>query len=579
MRSTVASFFSIVFFLVVVSQAQAQTLSSDQLIRIWSVSDTSQTTRAEATFDDLKAHLNKDSLEQRIGEISTYLDHHPDRRLQARLSMYESWGNHISPEKFWSVIQQTQILGDEQLMSEMLATYSIRVRTEDRGLYYLLKAIEIQEKIGIDHFPSVYYTYYNVSKWMYETMDYRHSVDYGLKGIALFHSHQYKYVERYILALDILGAAYKELGMADSTLFYYRKIKNELDDQRVNPAKHRLTDKVTSIWYSIAKGGMAQGLLLQKKYDSAYLLLQQNLQTSLSFNEWDDAALVSNTMAQINVIKKNYNVALTQYKQAHLWAMRNKRLTNKMIAAQGLSSAFAALNKYDSAFHYEKEYLRWKDSLDRKINLFHLGTVQAQVEYEKMEAAFVQSKNEIARQELLRNITLICVTSLAIIALLLYNRSLLKQKIKHEELEWEKQQVEAEMKRAQQELEDFAKNITEKNKLIEGLQAQASERTVQNIDAALYNFAILTEDDWLKFKSMFSHAYPHFIPKLKKELPDLNPAELRFLSLYKLNISRKEMAVMLGITLAAVDKQSYRLRKKLETVRPDTELRDFVAGL
>src|SRR6478609_663313 len=191
MKMARAVFFWSIFFVAVLGQAHAQTLTADQLIEAWLVRDTSQTRIAEITFDDLKIHLNSDSLEQRVQQVNAHLDHNPNRRLQARLCMYESWANHMSPEKFWSVIQQSQILDDEQLMSEMFATYATRLRTEDNGLYYLLKAIEIQEKIGISHFPSMYYTYYHVSKWMYETMDYRHSVDYGRKGIALFHSHQY----------------------------------------------------------------------------------------------------------------------------------------------------------------------------------------------------------------------------------------------------------------------------------------------------------------------------------------------------------------------------------------------------
>jgi len=578
MRSTLAVLVSTAFF-IIVGQARAQTLKVEQLLEAWHVSDTSQTRVAEATFDDLKIHLNKDSLEQRVRQIKSFLDHHPDKRLQARLSMYEAWGKRISPEKFWSVIQQSQILGDEQLMSELFTTYSIRLRTEDNGLYYLLKAIEIQEKIGINQFPSMYYTYFTVSRWMYETMDYRHSVNYGRKGIASFRLHHNKHFERYILALDILGAAYKELGMSDSTLFYYQKIKEELEYQNANRAKSKHTSQVISIWRGIAKGGIAQALLLQKKYDSAYLLLQQNMQSSIGHREWGDAALVSNTMAQINMIKKNYSGALTQYKQARAWSIDSKGPVNRITAAKGISSAFAALNKYDSAFHYQKEYLQWHDSLERKVNLFQLTNAQSQVQYENMQIAFAASQSEIGRQKLLRNIILISVASLTVIALMFYNRSLLKQKLKHEKLEREKEQAEAEVTLAQQELEDFAKHISEKNNLIETLQKKASERTQLDIDAALYNFAILTEDDWLKFKSMFTQAYPHFIPNLKKELPDLNPAELRFLSLYKLNVSRKEMAATLGITLAAVDKQSYRLRKKLETVRPGMELKDFVVNL
>ncbi|MEJ7684517.1 MAG: hypothetical protein WKG06_43050 [Segetibacter sp.] len=50
---------------------------------------------------------------------------------------------------------------------------------------------------------------------------------------------------------------------------------------------------------------------------------------------------------------------------------------------------------------------------------------------------------------------------------------------------------------------------------------------------------------------------------MREKFPDLSPAELRLLILTKLNLSAREMANMLGISIDAIRKSRYRLRKKL----------------
>jgi len=54
-----------------------------------------------------------------------------------------------------------------------------------------------------------------------------------------------------------------------------------------------------------------------------------------------------------------------------------------------------------------------------------------------------------------------------------------------------------------------------------------------------------------------------FLSKLKTTYPDLSPRELRLCSYLKLNISSKEIAEHLGISIRGVESLRYRLRKKL----------------
>jgi DNA-binding CsgD family transcriptional regulator len=74
---------------------------------------------------------------------------------------------------------------------------------------------------------------------------------------------------------------------------------------------------------------------------------------------------------------------------------------------------------------------------------------------------------------------------------------------------------------------------------------------------------ILTDADWEKFKQYFNSVYPDFVLALKTKSPKLSSAELRLVMLAKMGLSTKESAAMLGISIDAVKKGRYRLRKKL----------------
>lgn len=494
----------------------------------------------------------------------------------------------VTSGEYLEIMQEASVLGDEQLLSEVYARFGERKSAANSTLYYLLKAIEIRERIGVEHFSSVAFDYYTASTWLYEIMDYRNSAHYGVKGILNFKNPQ-DFLFHYVLALDITGAAFLRLSLPDSAILYYRKLKDVLDERKVNPTKYQksvLSEQAATLWENIALGGMGQGLILKGQYDTAYSLLQKDLEASVEYGAWTNAALAQSGLGFIDATRNNHRQALARFRQARHWALPSKRLTILIPAIEGLSSAFAALNINDSALYYYREYNYWQDSLQTTAAENRLDLINTRLEYEKMQSAFARTQEEVASQERLRNAILSGIAALTVIALLLYNRRRLQRRLKEEQLERAKETAEAEAERARQEvqnaheqLQEFVKHIAEKNQMIEVLEAQLSGEAKDDVHTQLQQFTILTDDDWSNFKRLFNQKYPDFYNTLSKAIPDISPAELRFSSLFKLNLTHKEMAAMLGITDEAVRKQSYRLRKKLETIHPGVELKDFIARL
>jgi len=78
------------------------------------------------------------------------------------------------------------------------------------------------------------------------------------------------------------------------------------------------------------------------------------------------------------------------------------------------------------------------------------------------------------------------------------------------------------------------------------------------------------------FTNLFDKVYPGFFYRLKARLPDLSPAETRFLTLQKLGSTPKEMAAMLGVGLGAIRQYRLRIRRKFGVSR-DAEIEQLVA--
>ncbi|MDD4645672.1 MAG: hypothetical protein PHY99_06755 [Bacteroidales bacterium] len=79
----------------------------------------------------------------------------------------------------------------------------------------------------------------------------------------------------------------------------------------------------------------------------------------------------------------------------------------------------------------------------------------------------------------------------------------------------------------------------------------------------LFDKQLSSEDDWKTFETHFDQAHQDFINRLKIAFPDLTQSDLKLCAYLRLNISSKEIAHLLNISLRGVEVRRYRLRKRL----------------
>lgn len=92
---------------------------------------------------------------------------------------------------------------------------------------------------------------------------------------------------------------------------------------------------------------------------------------------------------------------------------------------------------------------------------------------------------------------------------------------------------------------------------------------------SLMEEALNDQAAWLQFESYFNGAHRHFMDRLREQYADLTTGDLRICCLLRMNLSTKEIASLLNISVRAVELRRYRLRKRLG-LEGETNLVEFL---
>ena len=98
-------------------------------------------------------------------------------------------------------------------------------------------------------------------------------------------------------------------------------------------------------------------------------------------------------------------------------------------------------------------------------------------------------------------------------------------------------------------------------------------RLVKKID---HNISSM--DDWKVFEIHFEKAHEKFLQKMMNRFPQLSHSDLRLCAYLRMNLSSKEIAPLLRISVRGVENHRYKLRKKLK-LRKEDNLIDFILSI
>ncbi|QNF32820.1 hypothetical protein HUW51_08775 [Adhaeribacter swui] len=145
--------------------------------------------------------------------------------------------------------------------------------------------------------------------------------------------------------------------------------------------------------------------------------------------------------------------------------------------------------------------------------------------------------------------------------------------------------LENELNHKNKELASSAMHVTQSLDSIQRLKDQLQETMIRiNDGEALHHMRKLLrsveeeinfENNWEQFEIHFNQIHQDFIKRLRCDYPQLTHRDIKLCTYLRLNLSSKEIASLLNLSLRGIETSRYRIRKKMN-LEQDINLTEFI---
>lgn len=449
------------------------------------------------------------------------------------------------------------------VMDFLAQNYYGKKRNYTVAFEHFINAYYIATRFAQKDFPDKKQLLVSLGNRYYTIGDYEKAKRILLEADSLYHPWD-KFVA--YNAENTLGLVYRSYGSYDTAINYFEQSR-----------KHALADG-NKIWAAIASGNIGICYYKQKDYNKAIPLLEEDVKYCFnsSSQAMDNGVNSLLILANIHLSQNDLSRVAADIKLSwqYLDSCRDRIKPLGMLYPV-MASYYFKKGDYKTAYYYQDSAAIYKDILYERDNIYKLAKVEHKKDLEKVDAEIKRLSAEKKLLSFTRNGLLLGIVLLFIITGLIINRQRLKHHLKQVAMLAKKVQAEQDLKAATQELENFTKHLQEKNLLIEqsGQEIERLRTALDTIDPELetnevlqqlYGATILTDEEWNKFKLLFEQVHKGYLQRLKNKMPELTPADTRFMVLSKLNLSNKEMAGILGVQADTIRSYKHRLRRRFE---------------
>ena len=140
----------------------------------------------------------------------------------------------------------------------------------------------------------------------------------------------------------------------------------------------------------------------------------------------------------------------------------------------------------------------------------------------------------------------------------------------HQLMKLKNEQLSSDVDSKNRELAASTMSLMKKNELLalikDDLKRTSGNNDDKNIKSVINTIDenISEDNSWAIFKEAFNNADNDFLKIVKQAHPSLTPNDLRLCAYLRLNLSSKEIAPLLNISVRSVEVKRYRLRKKMD---------------
>jgi len=446
-----------------------------------------------------------------------------------------------------------------------------------KGIDYFFKALKtfelFEDKIGKSR------CYYNIGNVYSNLKNYDEAIKYDLKALKI--NEELKNNEGIAVVLVNLGVAYLELKNNTNALDYFLRAL-------------KINETVGNVYLEAnLMTNIGEAYTNEKQFNKAMLYYNNADSLFKKLGSEGDRAFVLQKIGKIHLENKNYSAAEKILLEGLTISNKTGSLQQISDGNNYLSFLYEKTGNPQKALDHYKKHIEYKDSIFNEANIKKVTQIEMNFEFEKKQLAAKteQEKKELHEAEAAGKKKVIIIAAfilliVIIVSIFFQNRMKRKkdkiifenkQQLKEKEnsiLRLEKNQVEDELLKAKNALDNYMENILQKNELLENFKIEIEnlrnlkskelyEEKIEQLDS-LSKIVIITEEDWDKFKILFEEVYKGFFTRLKDKFPQLTQSETRLICLTKLKLETKQMACILGVSPETVTKTRYRLRKKID---------------
>lgn len=272
-----------------------------------------------------------------------------------------------------------------------------------------------------------------------------------------------------------------------------------------------------------------------------------------------------------------------------------------------ISTVYAENGNFEKALEFYQKHIELRDSiLDNKTKTL-ISELNIKYETEKKDKEITILKKETEIKKTHNYLLVFIISALIIFVALLFfflrtkikllssqkdyyeqleefnrlkldkqktERKLLEKEIKtqHQINEFQKHKLETELELSKRELVTTTMQVLNKNKTLTEIKEHLSglilsdsenKKTYKGLSQMISD-NIHLDSDWEQFKMHFEKVNIGFFDNLQQAYPELSQGDLKVCAYIKIKLSSKEIAQMMNISPAGINKRLYRIRKKMQ---------------
>lgn len=242
-----------------------------------------------------------------------------------------------------------------------------------------------------------------------------------------------------------------------------------------------------------------------------------------------------------------------------------------------------------------EDWSEWQENSSREFGFLPSGRYRFEVQSDDSEA--IAGVDFCIRPRwyqtwYMRLLFVLLVLVVAWSALIMYRRRIVYQHrrlllereraLHQQRIQERNQQLQEDILKKAKDLANSTMHLVKKNEVLLEIRQRLTDMPRDTRSAAqiqqllrLVDRELSSENDWAVFEENFNSVHEAFLRKMKYAYPDLTPGDLRLAAYLKMNLSTKEIAPLLGISIRGVENKRYRLRQKM-SLPNDENLVEFL---